>query len=132
MYDHLQPCGVLVASITEFWKAGDSVDAEVALAAGTADPADGRTCRCWSRSTYDPTGQTESTQDRCEVLLGSQVVESEEHERSPATLRYTQLQARRLCEEAGFAGVRLNHEFTWAPARPEDSLFVVVGRKPIL
>ena len=86
--------------------------------------------RRWSRSTLDLAQQLESTEDRYEVLRGGVVVATEMHVRSPATRWYTQQQALRLYEEAGFTGVRVFKDFSQEGASPEDTLFSILGTRP--
>jgi SAM-dependent methyltransferase len=129
-YAHLRPGGVLAMSFMHFWHAGDPLDTGWTLAAEKVRPDDGATLRRWSRSTYDPAHQWESTQDRYEVERDGRIVQSEEHSASPATRWYTQEEARQVYLDAGFTDVRLYHEFTWEPASPDDTLFTAVGRRP--
>jgi ubiquinone/menaquinone biosynthesis C-methylase UbiE len=127
LYAHLEPGGVLVASVMTLWKPGDPLQSEWETAAQR--PEDGATIRRAGRSRYDPASECEHTEDVYQVLVGGKVLAAERHHRSPATRSYTQAQARALFERAGFREVELYHEFTLAPARPEDTLFVVVGRR---
>lgn len=129
-YDHLQPGGVLAMSFMHFWHEGDSLDTGWSLTAEKVRPQDGATLRRWSRSTYDPAHQWESTEDRYEVESDGRIVQSEAHSTSPATRWYTQAEARQIYRDAGFGDVRLYHEFSREPAAPEDTLFTVVGRRP--
>jgi len=133
LHDHLLPDGVIAASIMDFFAfngvAGQPLDSGWSLGAERQREEDGLLFRRWSRTIYDPATECESTEDRYEVVVDGAVVESETHIHAPATRNYTQEQARRLFAEAGFTDIRLFHEFTWEPARPEDTLFTVVARK---
>ncbi len=83
--------------------------------------------RRWSRARYDSDAQLEYTEDRYEVLVGGDVVETEEFSRSPATRWYTQKQSRALYEEAGFADVRLTAAFSQDPAGADDKTWAAIG-----
>ncbi len=52
------------------------------------------------------------------------------HTRSPATRWYTQPQALRLYQEAGFTGMQVFKEFSQEAASPEDTLFSILGTRP--
>jgi ubiquinone/menaquinone biosynthesis C-methylase UbiE len=93
-------------------------------------PEDGSTIRRWTRSTFDLAQQLESTEDRYEVLRDGAVIAAEMHVRSPATRWYTQQQALRLYEEAGFTGIHIFKEFSEEPASAEDTVFSIVGMRP--
>ena len=71
--------------------------------------------------------QLESTEDRYEVLVNGEVVQTEHHSRSPAVRWYTQEQARELLREAGFSDVRVTRGFTDEPATPEDTIFKLLA-----
>jgi ubiquinone/menaquinone biosynthesis C-methylase UbiE len=131
LYEHLEPGGALVMPFMVLWREGDALEhAEWQKTAEQERPEDGLVARRWSRTRYDPAEQLEHTEDRFELVRDGEIVASEQHERSPATRWYTQEQARRLYEDAGFVDVELLHEFTDGPARPDDWVFTVVGRRP--
>jgi SAM-dependent methyltransferase len=123
---HLRPGGTLAASVMTLWKPGDPLESEWEKSATRA--ADGAVFRrvAWSR--YDPASECEQTTDLYQKIVDGRVAEEERHSRAPATRSYTQTQTRALFERAGFDDVRLFHEFTWEPARPDDTLFAVVAR----
>lgn len=127
LYAHLQPGGVLVASVMTLWKEGDPLDSEWEHSA--VRPEDGATIRRIARSRYDPASACESTVDIYQLLKEEVVVEEEVHRRAPATRSYTQQQARDLFAQHGFSEIQLYSEFTFEPVKPEDSLFTVVGRR---
>ncbi len=83
----------------------------------------------WTRARYDSDAQLEHTEDRYEVLVGGDVVETEEFSRSPATRWYTQEQSRALYEEAVFVDVRLYSAFSQDAASADDKTWTVVGRR---
>jgi ubiquinone/menaquinone biosynthesis C-methylase UbiE len=135
-FDHLAPGGMLVMPFMVLWTGSALVDSvevvegEWKQVAERARPEDGALVRRWSRSTYDLAGQLEHSEDRYEVRRGDEVIAYEEHRRSPATRWYTQEQATTLYRQAGFDDVRLVSGFTWQPAKPDDTLFCVMGMRP--
>jgi hypothetical protein len=110
------------------WQQGDPL--EVESTDEVTRPDDGAIVRRWQQSRFDPDTGMEHTKDRYELLRDGTVFASEEHQQSPATRSYTQPQAVALYQEMGFEDVRLFHEFTFEPARPEDRTFSVLGFKP--
>lgn len=128
-HDLLLPGGILVMPFMTFWREGDPLDRGWELAKEMAREEGGAVLRRWSRSTYEPAHQWEHTEDRYEVMVAGEVVESELHRWSPATRWYTQQEAHDLYTGAGFTEITLLSEFSRAPATPDDTLFTVVGRK---
>lgn len=128
LYAHLLPGGTIAASIMTLWTEGEPLASEWDAEAVRA--TDGVTFRRAARTHFDPRDGCEHTADVYQKIVNGQVVAEEQHCRSPATQSYTQAEARALFERAGFSEVRLYHEFTFEPVRPEDSLFSVVARKP--
>lgn len=129
---HLRPGGLLVMSLMLMYS-GDDPGPVVREEWGTWQEVvrpDGATVRRRSRSTYDLAAQLESTESVYELLRDGEVVERDEQTRSPATRWYTQAQSVALLEGAGFTDVRLTHEFTHEPVRPEDTLWCAVARTP--
>ena len=92
-------------------------------------PTDGAIVRRWSRSRFDLVNQLEHTEDRYDVIVNGEVVESESRSRSPATRGYTQEQAVKLYEAAGFTNMRVCRGFSFEPATAQDSVFPVLGTK---
>lgn len=132
-FAHLQPGGTLVMPFMILWtgpQTTGTVATEWAQAGEAARPEEGAVVRRWSRATYDLDQQLEHTEDRYEVVRDGVVVASENHARSPATRWYTQAQASDLYRAAGFGAIRLVHEFTVEPARPDDHIFCVFGTRP--
>ncbi|MGA7729908.1 MAG: class I SAM-dependent methyltransferase [Chloroflexia bacterium] len=97
---------------------------------GEAVRPDGLTVRRWSRSTFDTLEKLEHTEDRFELLRDGEVIDTENHVRSPGVRWYTQEEAVALYREAGFEEVQMYKHFTWEPASPEDNIFVLSGHKP--
>lgn len=126
-YEHLLPGGTLGMPFMTLWKAGDPLESEWTREAVRADGALVRR-DSWSR--YDPQSELEETRETYSVIQDGQVIASETHVQSPATRSYTQGQALALYQAAGFRDIRVFHEFTFEPARPEDTLFCVLGTRP--
>ena len=129
-HDHLESSGALVMPFMALWQEGDPTQTEWKLTAEQAREEDGATMRRWSRSRYDVEQQLEHTDDRYEIELDGKVVETEYHQRSPATRSYTQKQAVELYEKTGFAEIGISSGFTWNPAAASDTLFSVLGTRP--
>ena len=110
------------------WKQGDALETESTDEANR--PEDGATIRRWSSVRFDPETDLEHTIDRYEIIRDGDVIASEEHKQSPATRSYTQEQAIKLYQEAGFKDIQTFHEFTFEPAKSEDTTFCVIGFKP--
>ena len=91
--------------------------------------ADAAVVRRWQRARYHLREQLEDTEDRYEVLVGGQVVQTELHDRSPATRWYTQAQSLALCANAGFGDVCATRDFTFDPATPADRVWSVFGTR---
>lgn len=127
-FDHLLPGGVLAMPFMTLWKPGDPLENESTDEA--VRPEDGALVRRWSHTRFDSPTSLEHTIDRYEIIKGGQVISSEEHKQSPATLSYTQEQAVALYQKAGFKDIQVCHEFTFEPVRPEDTTFCVLGTKP--
>jgi SAM-dependent methyltransferase len=125
--NHLLPRGAIVASIMTLWRKGDPLESEWEQTATREE--DGVEFRRFSKSRYDLLSECEDTEDLYQMLVDGRVVAEEVHRRSPATRSYTQTQARALFEDAGFVDVQLFSEFTFDPVKPDDTLFVVIGRK---
>ena len=110
------------------WKQGDPLEFESTREA--IRPDDGATVRRWQYSRFDPDTDLEHTIDRYEILRDGKAFASEEHHQSPATRSYTQAQTVELYQASGFTDVRVFHEFTFEPVKPEDTTFCVLGFKP--
>ena len=126
-YEHLLPGGVLVMPFMTLWKEGDPLESELTREA--VRPSDSTTIRRWQYSRFEPETDFEDTIDRYEIIRDGSVVTSEEHHQSPATRSYTQDQAVRLYQKAGFENIQVFHKFTFEPVNPEDTVFCVLGFK---
>jgi SAM-dependent methyltransferase len=94
-------------------------------------PSDGALVRHWTRETFDYEQQLWHSEERYEVLVGGDVVQTEQHRRSPAGRWYTQEQSLDLYREAGFGELRLLHEFTTKVASANDRIWSIVGRRSV-
>ncbi len=129
-YDHLLPGGRLIMPFMEFWREGDPLDTGWQLNAERVRDEDGALLKRWQRSVHHPETQLEDTEDRYEVWMNDELVDSETHVWSPATRWYTQSEPRALYAEAGFTNIEEYSGFTWEPVKPEDTLFTVIGQRP--
>jgi ubiquinone/menaquinone biosynthesis C-methylase UbiE len=129
-YQHLAPGGTLVMSFMPY-HTGDNTEPIVTeeWQQEVTRPEDGAIVRRWSRSTIDRVKQVEHTEDRYDVIVNGEVVASESLSRSPATRIYTQAQAVKVYESAGFTNIRVYSGFTRQPATPTDAVFTVLGTK---
>jgi SAM-dependent methyltransferase len=127
-YEHLLPGGVLAMPFMTLWRQGEPQENE--FAREVVRPEDGATIRRWQYSRFDPDTDLEHTIDRYEIIRDGSVVTSEEHHQSPGTRSYTQHQAVKLYQEAGFKDIQVFHEFTFEPVKPDDTVFCVLGFKP--
>ncbi|HMD82853.1 MAG TPA: class I SAM-dependent methyltransferase, partial [Anaerolineales bacterium] len=127
-YEHLLPGGVLAMPFMTLWKQGDPFENE--FTREVVRPEDGATIRRWQYSRFDPDTDLEHTIDRYEIIRDGNVIASEEHHQSPGTRSYTQEQAVKLYQDAGFKDIQMFHDFTFDPVKPEDTVFCVLGLKP--
>jgi len=118
-FPHLEPGSILVMPFMILWQ-GPVTDQTITGAwefiAERVRPEDGVLIRRWTRSTYHLPEQLEDTEDRYEVVHEGEIITSELYTRAPATRWYTQEQAIRLYEEAGFTNIRMVSEFSQVPA----------------
>jgi len=127
-FDHLEPGGILVAPFMTLWLDGDPFDSGFTQEAFR--PEDGATVRRTGWSRYNPETKMEDTHDLWEIIKDGVQIQSETHVQSPATLSYTQEEAKALFVEAGFTDIQIYSEFTFDPVRSSDTLFTLVGVKP--
>lgn len=128
---HLEPGGVLAMPFLAYLT-GEGQDTTIVeeWQHEVTRPGDSASVRRWSRSRIDLVEQLEHTEDRYDLIVDGEVVESEAFARSPATRIYTQEQAVDLYVAAGFTNIRVCSEFTRQPAVASDSIFTVLGAKP--
>ncbi len=131
-YEHLQPGGVLVMPFMILWR--DAGAAQFVIEGWRRTerpwPERGVLVRRWTRSLYDIAEHIEHSETEFEVIRDGQTVAAESHSRSPATRGYTQQQAVKLYQEAGFTDLRVFKEFTFEPAQENDWIFTIVGARP--
>lgn len=123
------PGGVLAMPFMVLWQEGHSLEADWKLIAEAQRPEDGALVRHWSRANYEPDQQLQHTEDRYEILRDGELIASEYHQRFPGTRWYTQAQAVKLYEQAGFDDIQVCKGFTFEPAAPDDTTFTVLGVK---
>jgi ubiquinone/menaquinone biosynthesis C-methylase UbiE len=130
-FQHLEPGGTLVMSFLAYYMG----DEQGPIVTGewqkeVVRPEDGAVVRRWSRSRIDLVNQLEHTEDRYDIIVNGAIVASESLSRSPATRIYTQEQAVKVYETAGFTNIRVFSGFTRQPATATDAGFTVCGTKP--
>jgi len=132
-FAHLLPGGLLVMPFMMLWRGEPPEDGAWSkwyVAGQRERPEDRALVRRWQRAKYDTAAQLEHTEDRYEVLAGDEIIETEEHRRSPAARWYTQAQAAALYADAGFVDVRVTEGFTHEPATADARVFTVFGHRP--
>ena len=112
------------------WKAGEPMETEWSQTGEKVRAEDGAVVRRWSRARYEPDARLEHTEDRYEIRRDGAILAREDHVRSPVTRWYTQDEAFRLYQEAGFRELKAYREFHLEPAQPEDMIFTLLGVRP--
>lgn len=128
--EHLQPNGTFAGSFAFEWRPGEPLDTGWEPLFEKRRPADGAIVRSWTREWREPEHQLWHAEQRFEVELTGELIESEHHRRSPEGRWYTQAQAAELLTTAGFVDVALFHGFTHEPPHPDDRLFWFTARRP--
>ena len=128
-YEHLYPGGKLVMPFMKLWAAPAVGGWTNWRLRERVRPGDGALIRRWSRVRHDDETQLEDTEDRYEVVVGGETVETEHHERSPATRSYTLQRAIDLYQATGFMDVFAVRGFTDLPASSEDKVFTLSGTR---
>jgi ubiquinone/menaquinone biosynthesis C-methylase UbiE len=130
-YDHLLPGGTLAIPFMLFQLAASQTEEQAKKWFGPreSEREDGSLVRRWSRFRYDRETQLEHTEDRYEVIVDGEIVETEHFSRSPATRWYSQEQSKALFEEAGFVDLKLHEAFTGEPAAKDARVWTIVGSK---
>ncbi len=126
---HLEPGGKLVMSLILFHPEEAKREKEWVLEGEETRPADGALVRCWNRVTTSDDGRLQHTEDRWEVLVDGEVVETEHHSRS-ALHGYRPDEAVSIVEAAGFADVQKRGGFANHPVFSSDHGFIVLGTRP--
>lgn len=129
--DHLEPGGALAMSFMVMWS-GPPQTAEQASKwrSRESEREDGSVVRQSTRARYDSDDQVEHEETRYEVIVGGEIIETEEYTRSPSARWYTQEQSRTLYADAGFVDVQLFSGFTKDAAESSDKMWTAVGRRP--
>ena len=129
-FAHLVSGGVLVIPFMLLWQVGDPVHTHWTLIKEALRSQDGAGVRLFSRTRYEVDDQLAHTESRYEVSLNGEIIDKEYHCRSPAIRWYSQEQAIRLYQQAGFVNLQLFNLQSTRPAVAEDAHFVVMGEKP--
>ena len=90
---------------------------------------DGAIVRAWERTWHEPEHQLWHEEERFEVELNGQIINSEPLRRSPSGRWYSQDQAIQLMTDIGFAEVQMFSGFSDTPARADDRLVCAVALK---
>lgn len=125
LYQHLEEGGALIAPFMTLWRPGNPLQQEWENA--QVRELDGALLHRMGRVRYDPVDECEHTEDLYQVIVDGEMVAVEHHRRSPASRSYTQAQARRLFEDAGFGDIALFQGFTKVSATEGATLFTVVA-----
>ncbi len=131
---HLAPGGILVMSIMSKLWPGDSLPPHMQwtdwLKAGQkARSQDGAIIRRSIRSRYDVANQLQHEENRYELLLDGEVIQTEAHSRIPAVRWYSQAQISAALATAAFTNIHLTAGFTETVATPTDTTFCVLGTR---
>ena len=127
-YDHLEPGGLLAMSM----RIMDASEPEIdwGIDAEAIRPSDGATIRKWFRCWYDTGKRLQHTEDRYEVILNGDIIQTESYLASPFLTWYSLKQALDLLQAAGFDPVRAHSDFTFNPATAEETSYIVLGNRP--
>lgn len=125
-HDHLEPGGTLVTPFYTYAEAEDETWTSQATL------PDGSVIRRRARAWSDPATRLEHTEETYELLRDGVVISTQHQVRSPATRGYSQAEVRALLDGVGFTELELFHGFTREPARPDDLMFSVVARRPLV
>ncbi len=128
-YAHLLPGGQLAMSMRVMDPNPVEVDWEIDSEAIRGP--DGALVRRWFRCHYDVANRLQHVEDRYEIIKDGAVIQSENYI-SPAYLTwYTVNEALDLVREAGFSEVQAHADFEFTPAAPEETSYIVLGKRPI-
>ena len=130
-HEHLVLGGTLVMPFMLFWLGPPQSEEQAQKWRGPreSEREDGALVRRWTRARYDLDAQLEHTEDRYEVVVDGELVETEHFSRSPATRWYTQDQSKALFEGAGFVNLKLYEGATTEPASQDARVWTIVGAK---
>ncbi len=127
-FQHLEPGGALAVPFMMLY--GGHSEGPFEWQREAVRPDDGALVRCSSRARFDLVNRLDHTEDRYDVIINGEVVASESLSRSPATRSYTQEQAVKLYETAGFTNIRVYSKFTFQLATAADTGFTILGTRP--
>ena len=130
-FELLLPGGVLIMSFGIIWNEEWGIQTDWYPVFEKVRPTDGATVSRRGRSRFSPEEQLWHTEDRYEVVLNGTVIQSEDHQRSPAGRWYTQTQARQLYQDIGFENIQLKSGVGDNPVTEEDKSFYLLGIKPL-
>ena len=128
-HEHLRPGGALAMPFMTLWQGNDPPTQmpDSWTASIEVVRSDGAVIRRSTKSAFDIAEKLEHTEDLYEVMINGTVVDSEHHQRSPATRGYSQAEAVALYKEAGFTDNEVLRAWAFEPAGPDDGTFVVLG-----
>ena len=127
-YDHLLPGGQL--AISSRVMDPDPLEVDWEIDAEAVRPSDGALVRRWFRCWYDPLKRLQGTEDRYEIILDGEIIESENF-LSPSFLTwYTVNELLDLLREAGFSEVQAHADFNFEPAAEDETSYIVLGKRP--
>jgi ubiquinone/menaquinone biosynthesis C-methylase UbiE len=128
-YDHLEPGGALVMPFMIVWHEGDPLDSGWELSGEKMRPHDGATIRRWSRTHTNVEAQLQDAEDRYEVIVNGEIVQTETHVQSPELRWYSQEQAVHLLKDAGFTHIQVGSGFSRQPAAADETLFSIIAER---
>jgi ubiquinone/menaquinone biosynthesis C-methylase UbiE len=129
LYAHLDHGGALVTAFGFGWRPGDPLDTGWKLKFENRRAEDGAVVSAWEHTWHEPELQLWHEEERFEVKLDGQIIQTECLQRSPGGRWYTQEQAVGLLKEAGFADVQMYSGFSRSPATAEDRLVCAIATK---
>ena len=127
-YDHLLPDGQLAISMRVMDPDPPEVDWEIDSEA--TRPSDGALVRRWFRCQYDVDKRLQHVEDRYEIIQDGVIVESENYVSSAYLTWYNVNEALDLVRGAGFSEVQAHADFEFVPVAPEETSYIVLGKRP--
>jgi len=127
-YDHLLPGGQLAMSMRVMDPNPLEVDWEIDSEA--TRPSDGALVRRWFRCQYEPANRLQHVEDRYEIIQDGAIIHSENYISSSYLTWYTVNEAVDLVRAAGFSEVQAHADFEFVPASPEETSYIVLGKRP--
>lgn len=127
-YDHLLPGGQLAMSMRVMDPNPVEVDWEIDSEA--IRPSDGALVRRWFRCRYDVDKRLQDVEDRYEIIEDGAVTHSENYSAHSYLTWYSVNEALDLVRGAGFSDVQAHADFEFVPALPEETSYIVLGKRP--